>query len=420
MRILLLTPYFFPYRNPRAYRWTAIARAWVQLGWEVHVVCSRSPDWPKEGVWEGIHLHRTGFNSVKELAYYFFRKMPQRGETLHLKPSPWPRRLNDWLLKPWYWPDDAWLWLPAAQKKSIQLLGKGQWDALISVSLPFSAHWIAQKLKRRFPKLHWIVDVGDPFSLQTRHPLNNALLYHRKNRKAERLVLETADGITVTNEGLAEAYGKQFPLLQTPVQVISPMSSSLPPIHIPWKNPARPLQFGYFGSFFRHIRKPEPMLFFFERLRSSMTYWELHIYGAIFEEFWPAFDRFPELKQHLVFHPVLPREEVLSEMQEMDVLVMLGNTTSFQLPSKWADYLIAGRPVLHLMQTPADPAMPMVGNEEYVLSIPWDEENTKIRLETFLEHARDWEISGEVVGKWSRRFSAMAISEEYGRLIQEI
>ena len=417
MRLLLLSPYFFPYRNPRAHRWTAIAQAWAQQGWEVHVVCSRSRDWPRDGVWEGIHIHRTGFNSVKELVYYFFRKMPQRGESPGQSPSFLPKLLNDYMLKPWYWPDDAWLWIPAARKKSMLLLQEGQWDALVSVSLPFSAHWAAQKLKRRFPKLRWIADIGDPFSLQIQHPLNNPLFYDRKNRKAERQVLETVDQIVVTNKGMASTYLKHFPGLQTPIRVIPPLASPAPPIQIPWKDPARPLQFGYFGSFFRHIRQPEPLLHFFEKLRASMTYWELHIYGTVFEEFWPVFDRFHQLKPHLVFHPVLPREEVVAEMQEMDVLVMLGNTTPSQLPSKWADYLVSGRPVLHLLQIQEDPALAMVEKEEYVLSIPWDAENGESGLEDFLNRARDWKIPMAIVEKWEGFFSAVAIAGMYEDLI---
>ncbi|MBK8490021.1 MAG: glycosyltransferase [Saprospirales bacterium] len=420
MRILLLSPYFFPYLNPRAHRWTAIAKEWAQQGWEVHVVCSLHRDWPAEGDWEGIQVHRTGFNSVKEWVYFHFQKVPQRGEALHQKPSNLPRLLNDWLLKSWYWPDDAWTWIPGAKKKARQLLDQGHWDALISVSLPFSAHWVARKLKRRFPHIHWIADIGDPFSLQTQHPLNNEYLYRRKNFRAERQILGMADHVVVTNEGLANAYRERFPGLHTPVQVIPPMASSTPPIHIPWKNPARPLQFGYFGSFFRHIRQPEPMLRFFERLLPFQTSWELHIYGPVFEEFWPVFDHFPHLKPHLGFHGILPRNEVMSKMKEMDVLVMLGNTTSFQLPSKWADYLVAGRPILHLLQTSLDPALSMIEGKEYVRSIPWNEVALQARLWDFLEQARDWEIKDGVVEKWKECFSAKAIAGAYEILIQKI
>lgn len=433
MRILLLAPYFFPYTNPRAHRWTAIAREWAQRGWEVHVVCSRDRNWPVETEWEGIHIHRTGFNSAKELAYNFFPKMPRRGAQLlpppKAKSSQFPRKLNEWLLKSWYWPDDAWIWIPAARKKAKHVLKKGHWDALISTSLPFSAHWVAKNLKAQFPKLFWLADIGDPFSLQKEHPLNNQRLFQRKNESAERAVLQTADQVVVTNKGLEEAYRESFPSIKTSIQVIPPLVSPQA-VNKSVRADSEILELGYFGSFFQNIREPEFLLRFLEknlceeqrwRLFSQRRHlyserWRLHLYGPIFEEFWPIFERFPNLRRHLHFHGTLPRDEVINRMQKMDVLVMLGNTTSFQLPSKWADYLVAGRPVLHLMQTPQDPALPMIEKEDQVLSLPIG--GADERLLPFLESAKDWSASEAQIKKWRKQFSAPTIAAAYAALLK--
>ncbi|MDV7396944.1 hypothetical protein RZS08_36435, partial [Arthrospira platensis SPKY1] len=134
---------------------------------------------------------------------------------------------NRALLQSWYWPDDAWLWIHPAQKTARQLLKQGNWDALLSVSLPFSAHWIARSLKAQYPTLTWLADIGDPLALQTDHPLNNPILYQKRNRRAERSVLEKADVATLTNENLRTKYLELFPDLHTPLQVIPPLASFL-------------------------------------------------------------------------------------------------------------------------------------------------------------------------------------------------
>ena len=444
MRILLLAPYFFPYENPRAYRWTAIAQQWAQQGWEVHVLCSKHKEWPAYQKWNGIHIHRAGFNAAKEWAYHHFPGTPHRGAQ---KPNPERKktrlpllRLNDWLLKSWYWPDDAWIWIAAARKKAQQLLNSGNWDALISTSPPFSAHWVAKKLKAQFPSLFWLADFGDPFSLQTTHPFNNLRLYQQKNKSAESAVLKSADHVVVTNSGLEEAYKKAFPGLKTSIQVIPPMASPQPNDQNTSIPDPEVLHLGYFGSFFRNIREPGPLLRFLEKnlgndqrwhlynkrwhlqskrwhldTQSPQKRWHLHLYGSIFEEFWPVFDRFPNLRCHLFFHDTLPRSEVISRMQQMDVLVMLGNTTSFQLPSKWADYLVAGKPVLHLMQTPRDPALSMVEEEGQVLSVPISEIDE--RLFSFLERSKKWESSEAQTNKWEKRFSGPGIAAKYAALL---
>ncbi|MCB0684513.1 MAG: hypothetical protein KDC32_26900, partial [Saprospiraceae bacterium] len=63
--------------------------------------------------------------------------------------------------------------------KARSLQQRHAFDALVSVSLPFTAHWIGRKLKGKFPGLFWLADTGDPFALQPLHPLNNQALYRR-------------------------------------------------------------------------------------------------------------------------------------------------------------------------------------------------------------------------------------------------
>lgn len=411
MRILLLTPYFFPYQNPRAYRWTAIARQWAEWGWEVHAVCSKHPSGYGEEKWEGVFLHHAGFNSAKEAIYRSFPSVPRRGEPQ--KGGKLPAlmgKLNDLILKPWYWPDDAFLWISPSRKKGMELLARDRFDAIVSVSLPFSAHWAGRSLKKQFPDVKWLADIGDPF-VQKDHPLNNAWLYGRKNLAAELSVLQIADLAVVTNEGLKKAYLESYPGLQTPLHCIPPLASPLGPFQEKKEGHGTALNLGYFGSFFPRIREPEAMLRFFEQLLKTRQDWILHIFGPVFENFWPVFDRFSHLKPHLRFHGSVERSEVVTAMRNMDVLIMLGNTTGFQLPSKWADYLASGRPVLHLMQTPDDPGLNLVKNAPGVLSLPLYYHNPLPDLE--------WLSRQQTGDGWGEMFSPSTIANTYAVLLRD-
>ena len=92
MRLLIIAPYYYPYINPRAFRWTAIAEHWAEAGIEVHVVCSKREDWPDYSRHKGVHLHRVGYNSLKEIFYNYFRPSYRRGEA--------PRKEKPGLPKP--------------------------------------------------------------------------------------------------------------------------------------------------------------------------------------------------------------------------------------------------------------------------------------------------------------------------------
>lgn len=410
MRLLLLTPYFFPYQNPRAHRWTAIARKWAAQGWEVHAVCSHHPDLHGGTSQDGIFLHPAGFNSVKEAVYNRFPAVPRRGE--QEKPgrlSSLMEAINRYALKTWYWPDDAWLWIRPAREKALTLLHEMPFDAMVSVSLPFSAHWMARSIKKHHPNLHWLADIGDPL-LQKDHPLNNTRLYGKKNRAAELAVLQAADLVIVTNEGLKRSYLEAWPEIQTPLHVIPPVASPAGSAPFEKTTPGSHLQLGYFGSFFLKIREPEPMLRFFEQLSRMRKDWTLHIFGPIFENFQPVFDRFPHLKSHLQFHGTVVREQVVDAMRQMDILVMLGNTTSFQLPSKWADYLVSGRPVLHLMQTPDDPGLEFVKNEPGIFSFPLYGQNPLPDLEMLRKQ--------QTGNEWKNLFSPTTIANAYAALLR--
>ena len=424
MRVLILAPYYFPYTNPRAYRWTQIAEHWARSGWEVHVLCSRNPDWPDEHDLNGVRVHRVGFNSAKELLLRGKLSARQEG------PLPWrgvaPTRipldpLNRILLRSWYWPDDAFWWFRPAWLKARSLQQRHAFDALVSVSLPFTAHWIGRKLKGKFPGLFWLADTGDPFALQPLHPLNNQALYRRRNRRAEEAVLRTADRTVVTNEGARRLYDEVFPGHPREIAVIPPMSSQWPVELNAGRSATSSWHLGYFGSFFPGVRMPAPLLEWFRELLRLEPQLQLHLYGELFESIRPSLGEFADLQARVTLHGLLPRSEVPAAMDQMDFLVNLGNRSDFQLPSKSADYWLAGKPIINLTQIESDTFSQFLAGHPLLLQVPVLEkqpsEKELQRCRTFLREHFGRRLPDDQRKMIAERLSPPSIARQYGQLL---
>lgn len=370
MKILIVTAWYHPFIHPRAHRWTTLAEYWAGLGHEIHVMTARHRDCPDEATLNGVHIHRAGFDSLKEVAYYYFGSKNARGRVGALPQKPgWLTRLVAWLYnsiwKKIYFPDDACLWYFPAKKKARQLLERQNFDALVTVSLPFTGHLIGLALTRTRAtissrgtgNLAWLADIGDPFSIQAKS-LNNSFLYGKKSRHLEQKILETADAVTVTTEFTLKKYHEQFgqkavgkmsviPPLLHPVLRFNPES------RVP--SPQSPIKLGYFGALYAPVRTPDAFLELLEKtfvlrpdLRERL---EVHFYGEIFPDFFEKLAAQPAVR----LHGLCSREEVQQAMRDMDILLNIGNTTDFQLPSKAVEYLAAGKPILNLSYSDDDP-----------------------------------------------------------------
>ena len=99
MRILILCPWYAPFIHPRAHRWTALAEYWAAQGHETHVVCGKKRGEPAKGLRNGVWTHRVGFDSLKELIYYWGGEQKARGR-IGAKPqarAAWIGRAASWL-----------------------------------------------------------------------------------------------------------------------------------------------------------------------------------------------------------------------------------------------------------------------------------------------------------------------------------
>jgi len=435
MRIMMLSPDYFPKLNPRVFRWQALAEHWVGKGWEVHFICASHRDFPALEMLKGVIVHRLGYANLMDWRYHFFgiknRRDEAKGEQKENEQRGISRGIARIFHLAWrmvYWPDGSCLWIDPAKRKALQLLKEREFDAVVSISLPFSSHWVALKVKKQYPRLKWLADIGDPFALLEEFPKNNLMLYRRQNFRAERKVLRFAAAIVLTNQGALDLYASHFPESASKMTVIPPLfhqptsSNYLKPVFNPEK-----INVGYFGAFYSKIRQPEPMLELFSHALSKVPELKsklaLHLFGYIEDRFRKTFNDYLELGKVLCFHGLVKKEEAHLRMQQCDVLVNIGNTTAHQLPSKSVDYLMSGKSLLNICQREDDTFAKYL--KDYPLLLNCFFENGKwnaVKVEglvEFLYNAKGRSVEKEWLERESEKFSLSAVAKRYENLLSQ-
>ena len=374
MRILIVTAWYHPFIQPRAHRWTALAEHWAAAGHRVYVVTGRHRGYEKYAVINGVHVHRAGFDSLKEVFYYYFSgKNARYRPGGAVEPPGLLSRLLFFLYKKIWknicFPDDAGLWYFPALRRAGKIVREFDVQALVSVSFPFTGHLVGRTLKKRYPHLPWVADTGDPFTIHD-VPLYNTFLYGTINRRLEKSILQQADYYTVTTSALKKKYGQVFgETFCRKIEVVPPLCH---PFAFPapgdypeeWsiEKRAGEIRLGYFGAFLSRIRTPFALLNMLGDLKRQrpdiFPRLRLHILGEILPEFLPAFQKHPEVK----LYGLCSREQARAVMTQMDALIHVGNRTDYQLPSKAADYLASDRPVIHLSYLDEDPFVDFWGD----------------------------------------------------------
>lgn len=380
MKLLIISYIYAPDRSPRAYRWAAIAEHWAQQGHHVDVLSGwKNGDAPHETM-GGVRVWRVGNGLMEGLRGLLGQRSHGSAEIAQPRAAKgngarrmllrFAKGLYDATWKRLYWPDYSCLWFFPARKRALELCRTEGYDAVITVSHPFTGHLVGLAIKAAFAKLRWITDIGDPFSLLHEIPLNNAALYRRLNHRAEARILEYADAVAVTVESCRSAYADAFPGSEVKTVVVPPLLS-LPPVEIDASStllgPGQHLVF--VGTLYKSLRNPEPLLRLFAALLRTSENLHLHFFGPV-NDCAHCFDDYNQLLgKNLHLHGTVPRAEAAQAMAEANLLVNIGNSTAHQLPSKIVEYVSMRRPILNLVCTAGDTSIPFLAEYPAAVSV---------------------------------------------------
>jgi hypothetical protein len=323
-KILIVTKAFFPENSPRSHRATELAKAFSRMGHKVKVICPRiDPEHSQFEKDQNLQIADLGPIRWKPIALtgtgllYWVRRLVKRFTNLLI-----------------VYPDIELLWLT---RKALR--NEKNYDLLISVAVPFSIHWgvaWARTAKHRIATT-WIADCGDPFMGQE----NDTFKYPFYFKYVEKWFSRKTDFLTVPTEGAIQGY---YPEFHQKIKVIPQgfnFEEKFPEVQS--VRNGRKIAFAYAGMFIPGRRDPREFL---KYLLETSSDFEFHIFTASSALVKPFVDR--DDQKRIILHPVISRNELLAQLNNMDFVVNFENIGSKQTPSKLVDYVIVQKPILSI------------------------------------------------------------------------
>ncbi len=352
-RLLLVAASFPPVGSSNSTRATFIVKHLAASGWEIKVLTvsekraltrrvrddSLLPKLPP-----GVEVRRT-IGGILGKAYRQFSGPAYGG----LNESG--RAILSRFLIPDPWVD----WVPGAVLEGTRMLRNWRPDVIVSMAYPFTCHLIGFMLHRKLEiPLH--LDYGDPWSSSPDTRLAKPFL--RIATGLERKILLAASSVSMTTDETVSLYLRDWPFLKGRIFTV-PMGFD--PVEF---LSAQPKTFAKFtilhaGVVLHPYRDPAPL---FQALSAMIKedpkisgLVQVVFLGEMEKTYVESLDKLGLLKLVTVIRRV-PFDESLSWIKGADVLLLLGNVGSVQVPAKVYHYVCSGKPVLLIKRENEDPA----------------------------------------------------------------
>ena len=420
MKILLITYSYSPTPNPRAFRWSAIAREMAAIGHSVDIVTCNTGEPCKGDEIDGINVHRVKdwFLSARSRATRSANFSQNKVNSLY---SLYGMAKFTWSIL--RWPDYAFGWVFPAFKKCRELIkSNNSYDCIMTSSHPFSCHIVGLLLFRKAFGVKWLVDIGDPFALMSQ-PRQNSRIYHYLNLLIEKFVLKKASCICVTTDETLTLYNNKFKeVLIDKIKVIPPVIS-FEYTDLNQRNRAdSKIRLVYVGTLYRKIRSPLSLIEIFKRLIDLYPeeLIELHFYGSTND----CDDIFRNLtgqiRSRIFVYGLVNREKAKEAMVNANILINIGNNSKYQLASKLIEYISFGKPILDISHNEYNCTVKILENYPYKMMINTSDllsfDRICIDLMRFIRtaHLPD----PHVIGAYREIYSAKNITAAYLELIQ--
>ena len=322
-KILIVSASFYPQNSPRSFRTTELTKEFARQGHQVTVITPR--------VKEHRDLEQEHEVQIKDLGPLKWKSIDLKGSGLNLLFRRAFIRISNLLFE---YPH---IELVGMVKRALK--GEQNYDALISIAVPYPVHWgvasIWSKDSKKNPARVWIADCGDPYMGQENDTFKKPFYF----RYIEKWFMRKTDYITVPTHGSIQGY---YPEFLAKIKVI-PQGFRFEAIQKYQGKKIKPYPvFAYAGMFIPGRRDPSEFLNY---LCSLNLEYEFHIYTRSTQLVEPFLKR---SNGRIQIKELLPRENLLYELSKMDFMVNFENAGSKQTPSKLIDYTIIEKPILSI------------------------------------------------------------------------
>ncbi|MGB3547093.1 MAG: hypothetical protein WBA17_08960 [Saprospiraceae bacterium] len=238
-----------------------------------------------------------------------------------------------------------------AAARGAALVEEHRLDRLFSSYRPWSDHLIARRIKKRFPHLHWTADFRDlPVD-----PVRRDVVWPRLQTRVIRRLLRGADELWAVSEGQAVWLRKLHPR----VRVVRNPLLKLPPAQTAPKSEL--FTINYTGSCYPRLQSPALLYTALNKLIASGRVNSDHLridYTGKDTAVWRGWQEQyggSEILHH--YRETVTAGEAVELQQRAQINVLLSWSAAGYggvLTAKLYDYLAAGRPIVALLDGPAD------------------------------------------------------------------
>jgi glycosyltransferase involved in cell wall biosynthesis len=321
-KILLVSAAFAPEISPRSFRATELAIELSKKGHDVSVmtIC-REFNYRSIELEYNIKIKIIGDIDLKPIAFTSSSKLLKFCNRLVVR----------LMLMIGEYPNIKLLWpvFKSLQKET------NNYDLLISFAVPYPVHWGCALFKKKKDSLAatWVADCGDPF-VGDKNDTFRKLFYFKW---VEKWMFRKYDFITITREDFKVNYFQEF---HQKIRVI-PQGFRIPKKNDKITNSHKVPTFAFAGALLGRSRSPAHI---FKALRQIGKPFKFIFYTSSPDPVKPFQLEFGDFVE---IFDVIPRDQLLEKLKEMDFLVNLEYDRFKASPSKLIDYAISGKPILN-------------------------------------------------------------------------
>lgn len=406
-----------PALYPRSIQVARLLKGLDDLGYRTTVVTPRLADLPETDLMD--HM-------LRNLYAGYYTLMPVDLSQRDLEPGNswkfWWRRMTMRDL------DDDEIWAERAAMATKAAAVADGCDALITFAQPWRDHLAGLALRRWRKKTPWIAHFSDPW-VDSPYTADLPPAIHKTEQQREAAVIRQADVVVFTNEYAADLVMRKYPARYRRKSRVVPhaMDTDLIGLIGPpraSRKPGSPLRLIYVGQLFRGRRTPDTL---FEAL--SSIHKQVPLDGRVEVEFVGEGSGRAEaqaqakafgLDRVVRFRMRVPYLESLEAMAGADVLVLIDAPADINvfLPSKLADYLMVGKPVLAI--TPVvGPSADMVRAFGYPVVSPGDQKALVGALRNLMDDKSSSPMIPLQHRLEARRLDVRAVAAMFGDVIEQ-
>jgi glycosyltransferase involved in cell wall biosynthesis len=261
--------------------------------------------------------------------------------------SAWfiPGRPKSYLL----WPDNLIWYYSKAYKQLEKNHTHENIDMILTINSPFPAHLAGRKFKTKNPHVRWLTFTIDPFARAS--DFSNRWLFRsyktRIDTAEEKGVFKTAD-LNFVSEEVYETDTEIFAEVLDKVIPIPYLLQRAAPTGGDSRFPDGKINLIYTGRFYRSIRNPEYFLRIFCQIRNP----DINLHLFTFSDCDDIIDKYVNQSLgRIIHHAPVTQDQVPDILNQANILVSVGNSTTSFKPSKLFEYLATGKPILHINQS---------------------------------------------------------------------